>query len=75
MLGPRRHQLQSDGSLVISRVAVEDRGVYTCIAFNGHDRDQRWVQLRVLGEAQPEWAGACGQWPLGSGGALWACCG
>lgn len=45
-----RHQLQSDGSLVISRVAVEDGGFYTCVAFNGHDRDQRWVQLRVLGE-------------------------
>nr|XP_045010004.1 papilin [Jaculus jaculus] len=45
-----RHQLQPDGSLVISRVAVEDGGFYTCVAFNGQDRDQRWVQLRVLGE-------------------------
>ncbi|XP_024853900.1 papilin isoform X3 [Bos taurus] len=49
-LSSPRHQLQSDGSLVISRVAVEDGGFYTCVAFNGHDRDQRWVQLRVLGE-------------------------
>ncbi|XP_055292746.1 papilin isoform X2 [Moschus berezovskii] len=49
-LSSPRHQLQSDGSLVISRVAVEDGGFYTCVAFNRHDRDQRWVQLRVLGE-------------------------
>ncbi|XP_069321199.1 papilin isoform X2 [Eulemur rufifrons] len=45
-----RHQLQPDGSLVISQVAVDDGGFYTCVAFNGQDRDQRWVQLRVLGE-------------------------
>ncbi|XP_029093996.1 papilin isoform X3 [Monodon monoceros] len=49
-LSSPRHQLQSDGSLVISRVAVEDGGFYTCVAVNGQDRDQRWVQLRVLGE-------------------------
>ncbi|XP_051833605.1 papilin isoform X2 [Antechinus flavipes] len=45
-----RHQQQPDGSLVISRAAVEDSGFYTCIAFNGRERDQRWVQLRILGE-------------------------
>ncbi|XP_017384204.1 papilin isoform X1 [Cebus imitator] len=45
-----RHQLRPDGSLFISQVAVEDGGFYTCVAFNGQDRDQRWVQLRVLGE-------------------------
>lgn len=44
---------------------MEDGGFYTCVAFNGHDQDQRWVQLRVLGEAQLEWAGACGPWPPG----------
>ncbi|KAM5273573.1 LOW QUALITY PROTEIN: papilin [Ctenodactylus gundi] len=44
-----RYQMQLDGSLVISPVALEDDGFYTCIAFNGRDRDQRWVQLRVLG--------------------------
>ena len=43
--------MQPDGSLVISHVAVEDSGFYTCVAFNGQDRDQRWVQLRVLGKA------------------------
>uniref|UniRef100_G3SMX7 Papilin, proteoglycan like sulfated glycoprotein n=1 Tax=Loxodonta africana TaxID=9785 RepID=G3SMX7_LOXAF len=49
-LSSPRHQLQPDGSLVISHVAVEDGGFYACVAFNGQDRDQRWVQLRVLGE-------------------------
>nr|XP_044629884.1 papilin isoform X7 [Equus asinus] len=49
-LSSPRHQLQPDGSLVIRHVAVEDGGFYACVAFNGQDRDQRWVQLRVLGE-------------------------
>ncbi|XP_019588925.2 papilin [Rhinolophus sinicus] len=49
-LSSPRYQLQPDGSLVISHVAVEDGGFYACVAFNGQDRDQRWVQLRVLGE-------------------------
>ncbi|KAI5232052.1 Papilin [Manis pentadactyla] len=49
-LSSGRYQLQPDGSLVISPVAVEDGGFYACVAFNGRDRDQRWVQLRVLGE-------------------------
>ncbi|XP_076979081.1 papilin isoform X2 [Tamandua tetradactyla] len=50
LLSSPRHQLQPDGSLVISRVVVEDGGFYACIAFNGQDQDQRWVQIRVLGE-------------------------
>ncbi|XP_043838694.1 papilin isoform X2 [Dromiciops gliroides] len=45
-----RHQQQPDGSLVISRATMEDGGIYTCIAFNGRERDQRWVQLRIMGE-------------------------
>uniref|UniRef100_A0A452TUX8 Papilin, proteoglycan like sulfated glycoprotein n=1 Tax=Ursus maritimus TaxID=29073 RepID=A0A452TUX8_URSMA len=49
-LSSPRHQLQPDGSLVISHVAVEDSGFYACVAFSGQDRDQRWVQLRVLGK-------------------------
>ncbi|XP_045865199.1 papilin isoform X2 [Meles meles] len=49
-LSSPRHQLQPDGSLVISHVTVEDGGFYACVAFNGQARDQRWVQLRVLGE-------------------------
>ncbi|XP_042636957.1 papilin [Orycteropus afer afer] len=49
-LSSPRHQLQPDGSLVIDHVAVEDGGFYLCVGFNGQDRDQQWVQLRVLGE-------------------------
>ncbi|CAK6431941.1 unnamed protein product [Pipistrellus nathusii] len=49
-LSSPRHQQQPDGSLVISHVAVEDGGFYACVAFNGQDREQRWVQLRVQGE-------------------------
>nr|XP_035973742.1 papilin isoform X7 [Halichoerus grypus] len=48
-LSSPRHQLQPDGSLVISHVVAQDGGFYACVAFNGQDRDQRWVQLRVLG--------------------------
>lgn len=44
--------MQPDGSLVISRVALEDGGFYACVAFNGQDRDQRWVQLRVLSKEE-----------------------
>lgn len=37
---------------------MEDGGFYTCVAFNGQDRDQRWVQLRVLGKrGSAEWGG------------------
>ncbi|XP_027945697.1 papilin isoform X1 [Eumetopias jubatus] len=49
-LSSPRHQLQPDGSLVINHVVAQDGGFYACVAFNGQDRDQRWVQLRVLGE-------------------------
>ncbi|XP_038401111.1 papilin isoform X3 [Canis lupus familiaris] len=49
-LSSPRHELQPDGSLVISHVAVEDAGFYACVAFSGQNRAQRWVQLRVLGE-------------------------
>lgn len=47
VLSSPRYQLQSDGSLVIGHVAAEDSGFYACVAFNGRDREQRWVQLRV----------------------------
>ncbi|NWW39094.1 PPN protein, partial [Panurus biarmicus] len=49
-LSSPRHRQQSDGALVISRLAAEDIGFFTCIASNGRDRDQRQVLLRPLGE-------------------------
>ncbi|NXQ34289.1 PPN protein, partial [Alaudala cheleensis] len=49
-LSSPRHRQQSDGALVISRLASEDIGVFTCTASNGRDRDQRHVLLRPLGE-------------------------
>ncbi|XP_020665827.3 papilin isoform X1 [Pogona vitticeps] len=45
-----RHRQQSDGALVISRIAAEDAGFFTCIASNGRDEDQRRVQIRPRGE-------------------------
>lgn len=44
-----RHRQQADGALLISRLAPEDIGFFTCIASNGRDRDQRRVLLRPLG--------------------------
>ncbi|NWT09893.1 PPN protein, partial [Vireo altiloquus] len=49
-LSSPRHRQQSDGALVISRVSSEDLGVFTCIASNDRDQDQRRVLLRPLGE-------------------------
>ncbi|NXH66643.1 PPN protein, partial [Hydrobates tethys] len=49
-LSSPRHRQQSDGALVISRVSSEDIGVFTCIASNGRDQDQRQVLFRPLGE-------------------------
>ncbi|NXR30918.1 PPN protein, partial [Zosterops hypoxanthus] len=49
-LSSPRHRQQADGALLISRLAPEDIGFFTCIASNGRDRDQRRVLLRPLGE-------------------------
>ncbi|NWS76488.1 PPN protein, partial [Crotophaga sulcirostris] len=49
-LSSPRHKQQSDGALVISRISSEDVGVFTCVASNGRDQDQRQVLLRPLGE-------------------------
>ncbi|NWH86147.1 PPN protein, partial [Aegithalos caudatus] len=49
-LSSPRHRQQADGALVISRLASEDIGFFTCTASNGRDRDQRQVLLRPLGE-------------------------
>ncbi|NWR58165.1 PPN protein, partial [Bucorvus abyssinicus] len=49
-LSSPRYRQQSDGALVISRVSSEDVGLFTCIASNGRDQDQRQVLFRPLGE-------------------------
>ncbi|NXV07223.1 PPN protein, partial [Cettia cetti] len=49
-LSSPRHRQQPDGALVISRLAAEDIGFFTCIASRGRHRDQRHVLLRPLGE-------------------------
>ena len=43
-----RHQLQSDGSLVISPLRAEDAGTYSC-GGPGPDRHSQQVQLHVTG--------------------------
>ncbi|XP_062973702.1 papilin isoform X2 [Elgaria multicarinata webbii] len=45
-----RYRQQSDGALVLSRLAAEDAGFFTCIASNGQDQDQRRIQIRPRGE-------------------------
>ncbi|XP_061467221.1 papilin isoform X2 [Rhineura floridana] len=45
-----RHRQQSDGALVIGRLAPEDAGFFTCIASNGQDQDQRRIQIIARGE-------------------------
>ncbi|KAM5129347.1 papilin [Mantella aurantiaca] len=43
------HIYQSDSSLVISSVQVEDAGIYTCTVSNGNRRETHKVRLQVRG--------------------------
>ncbi|XP_013907756.1 PREDICTED: papilin [Thamnophis sirtalis] len=45
-----RHKQQPDGALLISHLAAEDAGFFTCIASNGRDQDQKNVQIRLRGD-------------------------
>ncbi|NXO28602.1 PPN protein, partial [Cisticola juncidis] len=49
-LSSPRHRQQPDGALVISRLAPEDIGLFTCTAASARHRHQRRVLLRPLGE-------------------------
>ncbi|XP_036398317.1 papilin-like isoform X2 [Megalops cyprinoides] len=49
-LNSLRHSQQSDGSLVIGQLTSEDSGFYTCTASIHNQRDQRQLQLKVLGD-------------------------
>ncbi|XP_068110224.1 papilin isoform X2 [Hyperolius riggenbachi] len=44
-----RHTYQSDSSLVINNVQVEDAGTYTCTVSNGNRRETHRVRLQVRG--------------------------
>ncbi|XP_069065025.1 papilin isoform X2 [Pleurodeles waltl] len=47
-----RHSYQSDNSLVISQVSVEDSGIYTCSVSNVQGVERHHVHLRVQGDAR-----------------------
>lgn len=47
-----RHQLQPDGSLVISSLQAEDAGIYSC-GSNGLGSDAQKIQLHVTGVTGP----------------------
>lgn len=44
-----RHTYQSDSSLVISNIRLEDAGIYRCMVSNGDRRETHRVQLKVKG--------------------------
>ncbi|OXB63348.1 hypothetical protein ASZ78_001924 [Callipepla squamata] len=43
-----RHTYQSDNSLVISHVKLEDAGTYTCLVSDGRTERQRQIQLQII---------------------------
>ncbi|XP_055028825.2 papilin [Misgurnus anguillicaudatus] len=45
-----RHSQHSDGTLMINAVTSEDSGVYTCTVTDTHKREERQIQLKVLGD-------------------------
>ncbi|XP_066464457.1 papilin isoform X2 [Eleutherodactylus coqui] len=44
-----RHTYQSDSSLVISNIRLEDAGIYKCMVSNGNRRETHTVRLQVNG--------------------------
>lgn len=45
------YSLSPDGTLTVRQVALNDEGVYTCVASNVVGQDEANVQLQVQGEA------------------------
>lgn len=43
-----RHTYQSDSSLVISHVKLEDAGTYTCLISDGRTESRRQIQLQIV---------------------------
>uniref|UniRef100_A0A669PM78 Papilin n=1 Tax=Phasianus colchicus TaxID=9054 RepID=A0A669PM78_PHACC len=46
-----RHTYQSDSSLVISHVKLEDAGTYTCFISDGRTERRRQIQLQIIGNS------------------------
>lgn len=46
-----RHIYQSDSSLVISHVKLEDAGTYTCLISDGRTERRRQIQLQIIGNS------------------------
>lgn len=52
LVADRAHySLSPDGTLTVRQVALNDEGVYTCVASNVVGQDEADVQLQVQGEA------------------------
>lgn len=49
---PTRHQQQSDGSLWVGPITLQDSGWFLCVATKDHDRDHRYIYLSVSGGSQ-----------------------
>lgn len=46
-----RHTYQSDSSLVISHVKLEDAGTYTCLNSDGRTERRQQIQLQIIGNS------------------------
>ncbi|XP_052436557.1 papilin isoform X3 [Carassius gibelio] len=49
---PTRHQQQSDGSLWVGPITLQDSGWFLCVATKDRDRDHRYIYLSVSGGSQ-----------------------
>ncbi|XP_059376886.1 papilin isoform X3 [Carassius carassius] len=49
---PTRHQQQSDGSLWVGPITLQDSGWFLCVATKDRDRDHRYIYLSVSGASQ-----------------------
>ncbi|XDV42604.1 hypothetical protein PO909_011235 [Leuciscus waleckii] len=47
-----RHQQQSDGSLLVGPITLQDSGWFLCVATKDRERDHRYIYLSVSGTSQ-----------------------
>uniref|UniRef100_A0A8C9EQJ0 Papilin n=1 Tax=Pavo cristatus TaxID=9049 RepID=A0A8C9EQJ0_PAVCR len=52
LVSSERHTYQSDGSLVISHVKLEDAGTYTCLISDGRTERRQLIQLQITDTEQ-----------------------